>query len=185
MATATTSTPALDRLRPREQAGLLPALLATHPELAGTLEARALARIRDVDADEIAGELAERLNDLSLTELAARAGKQPGYYVHETDAANGIVAEALVAYEEDLWRAAALDLSDVAQTILLGIVAGLHRCCDAPDGTVLAYAGPDTPAEHAEWLVREALGAGIEFDPDEVESRCPDWTLLPDGLQQT
>ena len=185
MGTTTTSTHALDRLRPQEQAGLLPALLATHPELAETLEALALARVRDVDADEIAEELEWRLNDLSLSELAARAGKQPGYYVHETDAANEIVAEALVSYEEDLWRAAALDLPDVARTVLLGIVAGLHRCCDAPDGTVLAYAGPDTPAEHAAWLVREAVEAGIELDPDEVESRCPDWILLPDGLRQT
>ena len=185
MATANTSTPALDRLRPQEQAGLLPAVLAAHPELGETLEALALARVGDVDADEIAGELEGLLNDLSLTELAARAGKQPGYYVHETDAANEIVAEALVSYEEDLWRATALDLPDVARTVLLGIVAGLHRCCDAPDGTVLAYAGPDTPAEHAAWLVHKALGAGIELDPDEVESRCPDWILLPDGLRQT
>jgi len=185
MATATTSTPALDRLRPQEQAGLLPALLAAHPELAETLEALALARVRDVDADVIAGELEGRLNDLSLTAFAARAGKQPGYNVHETDAANEIVAEALADYEDDLWRAAGLDLPDVARTVLLGIVVGLHRCCDAPDGTVLAYAGPDTPVEHAAWLVHEARGAGIELDPDEVESRCPDWILLPDGLRQT
>lgn len=73
----------------------------------------------------------------------------------------------------------------MARTVLLGVVAGLHRCCDARDGTVLAYAGPDTPVEHAAWLVGEALGAGIELDPDEVESRCPDWILLPDGLRQT
>jgi len=185
MTTAITSTPALDRLRPQEQAGLLPALLDAHPELAETLEALALARIRDVDADEIAGDLEWRLHDLPLTELAARAGKQPGTYVHETDAANEIVAEALAPYEEDLWRAAALDLPDVARTILLGIVAGLHGCCDAPDGTVLAYAGPDTPAEHAAWLVQKGVEAGIELDPDEVESRCPDWILLPDGLRQT
>ncbi|MFU8842007.1 MAG: hypothetical protein ACNA8R_15045 [Nitriliruptoraceae bacterium] len=153
-AATTTSTPALDRLRPREQAGLLPALLAAHPELAATREALASARVRDVDADERAEELAGRLNDLSCTEFAARAGKQPGYYVHETDAANEIVA-------------------------------GLHRCCDGPDGTVLADAGPDTPVEHAAWLVHKALGAGIELDPDEVESRCPGWILLPDGLRQT
>ena len=107
MATATTSLPALHRLRPQEQAGLVPALLAAHPELTETLEALALARIRDVDAVEIAGELESRLHDLPLTEPAARAGKQPGTYVHETDAANEIVAEALAPYEEDLWRAAA------------------------------------------------------------------------------
>ena len=53
MATSTTSTPALDRLRHWEQAELLPELLATHPESVETLEARALARIRDLDADEV------------------------------------------------------------------------------------------------------------------------------------
>lgn len=137
-----------------EQAGLLPALLAVHPERAEALEALALARVRDVDADEIAEDLKGRLNDLSLPEFAARAGKQPGHDVHETCAANGIVA-------------------------------GLHRCCDAPDGTVLAYVGADTPVEHAAWLVHKALGAGIELDPAEVESRCPDWILLPDGPRKT
>lgn len=182
MATSTTSTPALDRLRPRERADLLPALLARHPEITETLEALALTRIRDVDADAITGRLAARLRDLPLDELAARAGKHPGTYVHETDAAYEIVVEALAPFEEDLWRASDLQLGDVATTILLGIVAGLYRCRDARDGTVLVYAGPDTPGEHAAWLVRQALDAGITLDPDEVESRCPDWTLHPDGL---
>lgn len=159
--------------------------MATHPEIAETLEAQALARIRDVDADAIAGRLAARLRDLPLEELAARAGRQPGHYVHETDAAYEIVVEALATFQEDLWRAAALELPDVARTILLGIVAGLHRCRDARDGTVLAYAGPDTPGEHATWLVRQALDAGIDLDADEVESRCPGWTLQPDRLQWT
>ncbi len=185
MPTTTTSTPALDLLRPQEQAGLLPALLSAHPELAESLQMLALARVRDVDADTVASELAERLDDLPLMELANRAGKRPGYYVHETEAANEIVAEALAPFEEDLWRAVALDLPDVAGTILVGIVAGLHRCCDAADGTVLAYAGPDTPGEHAAWLVHQALEAGIDLDPEEVESRCPDWSLLPDGLRQS
>jgi hypothetical protein len=185
MMTSTTSTPALDQLRPQEQAGLLPALLAAHPEMAEPLEALALAWIRDVDADLIARDLMSRLHELPLDALAARGGRQPGTYVHETDAANELVAEVIAPYEQDLWRAAGLYLPDVAQTILLGIVAGLARCCDAPDGSVLAYAGPDTPLEHAAWLTRKALEARIVLDRDEVESRCPDWTLLPDGLRWT
>jgi len=155
---------------PRQQAALLLELLAIHPELAEALEALALARIRDVDADVIARKLEEQLTDLPLDVLAARAGRQPGHYVHETEAANEIVAEALAPLEEDLWRAAALGLRDVARTVLLGIVAGLHRCGDAPEGTVLACAGPDTPSEHAAWLIRQALGAGLDLDVDEVES---------------
>lgn len=182
MATSTTSTPALSRLGPRERADLLPALLARHPEIAETLEALALARIRDVEADGIAGRLAARLRDLPLGELAARAGRQPGTYVNETDAAYEIVVEAIAPFEADLWRAAALELVEVSRTILVGIVAGLYRCRDARNGTVLAYAGPDTPGEHAAWLVRQALDTGIDLDADEVESRCPAWTLDPDGL---
>ena len=91
------------------------------------------------------------------------------------------MAEALAPFEEDLWRAAALDLRDVARKVLLGIVAGLYRCCDAPDGSVLAYAGPDTPGKHAAWLIRQALKAGIDLDVDELESRCPDWTIPMQG----
>ena len=51
--------------------------------------------------------------------LAARAGTQSDDHVYATDAANEIVAESLVSYEEDLWRAAALDLRDVARTVPL------------------------------------------------------------------
>ena len=183
MATATTSMPALDRLRPEEQAGLLPALLAAHPELIESLEALALARVCDVDVEEIARDLERRLKDLPPTELAARAGKQPGCYVHAAHAASEIVAEALASFEHELWRAAALDLPDVARTVLLGIVTGLHRCCEASDATVLAHAGPDTPLEHASWLVCEARGTGVELDPGEVESLCPGWILRTDGLR--
>lgn len=180
-----TSTPALDRLRPHEQAALLPELLSAHPQLADLLEALAIARIRDVDADRVARELRSRLVELPLDELAARAGRHPGTYVHETDAAYELVVEAIATDEEDLWRAAALDLPDVARAILLGIVDGLGRCRNARDGSVLAYAGPDIPGELAAWLTRKALDGGIALDRDEVEARCPGWTLLPDGLQWT
>ena len=84
------------------------------------------------------------------------------------------LAEALAPDEQNLGRATALDLPDVAQAILLGIVTALQRCRDAPDGTVLAYAGPDTPLEHAAWLIRQARAAGIDLDPEKVDARCPD-----------
>lgn len=181
-ATTATSMPAFDRLRPLELAELLPALLAAHPEVAATLEQLAVAQIRAVDADVIARELQVRLDDLPLAELAARSGRHPGGYLHETDAAYEMFAEVVGPFEQNVWRAVSLGEQQAATVVLLGILDGLHRSCDAPDGSVLSYAGPDTPLEHASWLVGEARRRGIELDADEVESRCPEWVLLPDGL---
>jgi hypothetical protein len=103
--------------------------------------------------------------------------------VHETKAAYELVEDAIASVREDLRRCIGLGLMDEAARTLLGLVDGLHRCLDAPDGSVLACAGPDTPAELAAWAVEQARRDGVELDADEFEARCPSWTLTPTGLR--
>lgn len=65
-----------------------------------------------------------------------------------------------------------LDLAD------LGVLTGLYRCRDPRDGTVLAYAGTDTPEELAAWVLDEAAKAQVELNRVDVASACPDWERL-------
>lgn len=109
----------------------------------------------------------------------------PGGYVHETEAAYELIDQTVDTVRDDLRRHLALGLTEEAARTLLGLVDGLHRCRDARDGTVLAYAGPDTPLELAAWEVERARLEGVEVDPAELETRCPSWTLTPNGLQAT
>jgi hypothetical protein len=183
MPPATSTTPTLQRLRPDERAEVLTILLRRHPELRAEAEAASLRLVRRVDPDAVAAHVVAQLEHLDLDDLAGRVGRVPGGYVHETEAASELVDDAIDSVRDDLRRHIALGLTDEAARTLLGLVDGLHRCLDAPDGSVLAYAGPDTPLELAAWEVDRARRDGVEPDADELETRCPSWGLTPDGLR--
>lgn len=175
MPSATTVTPAFDRLHDSEQAQVLHQLLDRHPHLRSEAEQASNALLRDVTVAAVADRVSERLTGLELADLAARAGRVPGGYVEPGEAATELVEQALVPVESDLHRCIDLGLRQTARRMLLGLVAGMHRCSNPPEGTVLAHAGPDTLTEHTRWLIDEMQQAGIELDADELEERCPQW----------
>lgn len=74
-------------------------------------------------------------------------------YVHENEAASELLGEQLKPYLTDLTRRAARGLTESAALLSLGLLRGLANCEPrVPDGSVLAYAGPDCPDELA-WSV--------------------------------
>jgi hypothetical protein len=54
-----------------------------------------------------------------------------------------LLEETVQPYVDDLQRRARLGLTDAAGQLAQGLVAGLYRCRDAQDSTVLGYAGED------------------------------------------
>jgi hypothetical protein len=50
--------------------------------------------------------------------------------------------------------------------VTAGIVAGLYRCREPEDGTVVAYAGPDSLSELAAEVINEANRLGLVLSPD-------------------
>jgi hypothetical protein len=151
-------TPALDRLTTGENGDLLGKLLESHPELTAEVERLALARLAAVDADEVAEAIEWALRDADADQLAYRAGRVRGRgYVHENEAASEILEELLQPELDDLTRRAALGLHDGARQMAIGLLRGLANCRDGtPEGTVLAYAGPDVTDDLA-WSVRDTL----------------------------
>lgn len=68
--------------------------------------------------------------------------------VHErSEAAWELVEAAIEPFRSDMDRRAALGLLDAATNLAIGIIAGLYRAREPEMGTVLAYAGEDTPAD--------------------------------------
>lgn len=170
---------AFDALDPSERGAVLADLLAERPELRDDVERLAAARLRTTSADAVAGDVGWELESIELEDLAGRAGRQPGRgYVHETEAAYELVEEALQPFVDDMLRRARLDMTEAAAAVALGIIAGLYACRDAPDGTVVAYAGPDTPWELADWVASEARKAGVPLASETVEDACPHWAPL-------
>ena len=181
MPPAAESTPVLDQLRPEEQARVLGQLLDAHPALRAEAEDHATTLLDRVSAADVTTAVTAQLGAIPLDQLAARAGRVPGGYVEPDEAAHELVMEILASFEADLHRCIDLGLSSAAHARLLGLLDGLYRSRAPRDGTVLAYAGPDTVVEHAIWLVEEAGRAGLEVDDQELLERCPDWDLGATG----
>lgn len=169
----------LDRLTPSEQADVLALLLGERPELRTEAERLASRYLEEVSPEAVTDEVVWALENLSLDDLAARAGRRPGWgYVHENEAASELIGEALQSFIDDIGRRAGLGMTAAAASVALGILAGLYQCRDAVDGSVLAYAGPDAAWEMAEWVVSEASKHGLELPPDALDQVCPDWLPL-------
>lgn len=171
-----TSPSLCDHLDAAERAAVLRALLKERPELHAEVERLAATLLQDVTTDAVTGDVSWALDGLALEDLAGRAGRQPGRgYVHEGEAAYELVEEAVQPFVDDLRRRARLGMHDAAAQLAVRLLAGLYECRDAPDGSVLAYAGPDTPGELAAWVMREAAEAQVDLPAAAVEAACPDW----------
>jgi hypothetical protein len=166
-------------LSPGERAQVLATLLAKHPELATEAEALAVEVLAAVSVDAVASDVEAALLGIPLDALASRAGRVRGRgYVHEVDAACELVEEAIEPFRADLRRRASLGSSEAASSVAAGIVAGLYLVRDPEAGTVLAYAGEDTPGQLADDVLSLAAGLGVEIPADAAEEHWPDWCEL-------
>jgi len=169
-------TPALDALSGAEHTRILAELLTSHPELRSEAEDAARRLLEDAPVDAIAESVASALEELPLDALAMRSGRIRGRgYVHETDAAWEILEEAVEPFLGDLRRRARLGLGAAAD-VAAGIVAGLYRCREPEDGSIVAYAGPDSLSELADEVINEANRLGLVLSPDVAEQLWPDWS---------
>ncbi len=163
-----------------ERGQVLDALVAERPDLAVEAERLAAALLSSASIGEVADEVALALLGIPLDALGARTGRVRGRgYVHEVDAAWELVEEAIEPFRSDLERRAALGSSDAASALVIGIVAGLYRVREPGEGTVLAYAGEDTPSELANGVLELAAKLGVEIPPGSAGDHWPDWADRP------
>lgn len=158
---------------------MLDALVAGRPELAVEAERLAAELLSSVSVEQIRSDVELALTGIPLDALASRAGRvRRRGYVDETDAAWELVEEAIEPFRSDLGRRAALDLLDASANLAVGIVAGLFQMREPEMGTVLAYAGEDSPRELASDILDFAAKLSVEVPPDAADDRWPDWTDL-------
>lgn len=168
----------LSALDPGERSRVLDRLLAAHPSLLAEAEQIAAEVLDDITIDAVADEVVCAIQGLELADLASRAGRQPGRgYVHETEAAYELVEELVRPFVSDVERRAELGQLDAARAVALGTISGLYQCDPATDGSVLGYAGEDTPEGLADWVRRGAVKAGVSLAADQLATVCREWSL--------
>lgn len=154
-------------------------LLARRPELAAEAEELAIEVLAAVSIDVVASDVEAALVGIPLDALASRAGRVRGRgYVHEVDAAWELVEEAIEPFRSDLRRRASLGSAAAASSMAVGIVAGLYLVREPEMGTVLAYAGEDTPGQLADDVLGLAAELEVEIAPEAAEEHWPDWCEL-------
>ena len=138
----------IERLDAAGAAQVLRRLLDRHPELAGEAEELAAAEGCDVDADEIADEVAFAVLESGYEELNARAGRHEWGYTEPAAAAREILEEAVQPFLDDLETRIELGFEQAALEVCQGIVEGLYRTRGRGGDRVLGWA-EDYPAEGA------------------------------------
>ncbi|MGB8385786.1 MAG: hypothetical protein WCG47_31870 [Dermatophilaceae bacterium] len=174
----TTSRSVLEELTAPEKADLLDRLLAAQPQLRAQAEALAVERMASDDQAEIAEEVESALRYLGIDELSGRAGYRPGQgYIHECEAADEILDEALEPFLTDLDRRAQLGLIAAATRLAVGILVGLSRCREGGSESLLEYA-PDFAAERADEVVNRCRQHGIVLPVAELLHLAPGWAPM-------
>jgi len=171
---------ALDALSAAEKAAVLDELLAARPDLREPAEAYAVQVMADTDRSAVADDVESALQGLDIEELNTRAGYRPGRgYVHEAEAADEILDEALQPFIDDLHRRAGLGMGSAAAELAAGILLGLYNCRHGDSETLLEYA-PDYAGERASGVVSDCARLGIELPAAELLDLMPEWgALLP------
>lgn len=154
----------IDRLNDSERSAVLSILLSAHPELLVEADALAAESLVAVDPDVVAENVMSALRELDMEDLANRAGRHRGGYVEPNDAAWDLVEEAFEPFLLDLRRLAELSHVDAATAAARGLLNGLDRIGEPADGTVLAWAGPDTVDHLADAVRLDAEKLGLPVD---------------------
>lgn len=172
------TTSVLATLSASEKATVLDEVLAVRPELRELAETHAARLMSTEDRCAVANDVAATLRGLDIEELNGHAGYRPGRgYVHEVEAADEILDEALAPFLRDLERRAALDMRTAAVEIAVGILLGLYECRDGGSETLLEYS-PDYADERATDVVDQCAKRGIELPRAELLDLLPAWRTM-------
>ncbi len=117
----------INQLSPEDALAVLHILADGDPELAAHIAEIALARLRHVDADEIAACVYDGLEWLQVEEVWDRAGQKRDGYVETSEAAYQMVEEVLEPFLADLKKYQQLGMMAEATQVCMGIVAGLYQ----------------------------------------------------------
>jgi hypothetical protein len=148
----------IDQLSPSDALAILRTLAASDEELAACIAEIALARLREVNSDEIAAMVATELDMLEVEEVWDRAGSTRDGYVEPGEAADQMVAEVLEPFLAELKKYQKLGMSAEANQVCMGLLAGLCEFEHESESEFKDWA-PDAASVFAEEVV-DAWKAG-------------------------
>ena len=148
----------IDHLSPTDALSILRTLASSDKQLARRIAEIATAHLSEVDPEEVAVVLYDELDALEVEEVWDRAGPKRDGYVAPSEAAYGMVEEAIDPYLEELKKYQKLGMKTEANRMCMGLLLGLYQF-DHESRSKFKDWAPDAPSEFA-WAVVDAWKAG-------------------------
>jgi hypothetical protein len=106
---------------------ILQVLARKDETLAAHIAEIALARLGDIDLEEVAFDLYEELNALEVEDVWDRAGRTRHGYVEPIEVAGEMVGIVIAPYLEELQKCQALGMDEQANRMCMGLLLGLYK----------------------------------------------------------
>ena len=131
------------------------------------------------DAEAIAEEVLGALERLEVEEVWDRAGPKRDGYVDTSEAADGMIGEALQPFRDEMARYNDLGMADEAMYTCLGILSGLYRFEDEADSEFKDWA-VDLPGDYGsvvleEWKKSRPPEAAVRKLRELIKGGLPRW----------
>lgn len=116
----------IDQLPLKDALGILKDLADSDPKLAARIAEMALARLSQVDVEDVAGFLLAELESLQVEEVWDRADATRYGFIEPSDAAGEMLDEVINPFLEELARYQKLGLYVQTNRMCMGLLEGLH-----------------------------------------------------------
>jgi hypothetical protein len=140
------------RLSSGDALAILKVLARKDETLAAHIAEIALARLGDIDLEEVAFALYEELNALEVEEGWDRAGRTRHGYVEPIEVADEMVGVVIAPYLEELQKCQTLEMNEQANRMCMGLLLGLYKFEHESTNEFTDWAG-DAPTAFAEEVV--------------------------------
>lgn len=142
----------INQLSPNDALAILKALVRNDEARAARIAEIALARLGDIDLEEVAFDLYEELNALEVEDVWDRVGRTRHGYVEPIEVADEMVGVVIAPYLEELQKCQALGMDEQANRMCKGLLLGLYKFDRESTSEFKDWAG-DAPTAFAEEVV--------------------------------
>lgn len=160
----------IDQLSHGDALAVLRTLAREDERLAARIAEVAMARMSDVDPEEVSFMLYDELNFLEIEEVWDRAGRTRHGYVEPYEAVDEMMHEVIDPYLEELKKCQKLGMSAEANRVCMGLLWGLYRF-EYECTTEFKNWATDAASGFA-WFVVDAWKAGSPSQADIAEVRA-------------
>lgn len=169
-----------NKISPYEALEILRQISKTDKKMKKRIVELAEDLFRDVNVEEVCGEVFFALDGIDVHELWDRAGSSTNGYTSPEDMAFEMFEEALEPFLQEMYRLLDLKMHQEAKLYCMGIAKGIYQYEEDSTSEFKTWAA-DVPGETYSYILNEWEKRGVDVkDKKEMKAfirdECPNWS---------